>query len=108
MLYYRDIGRLRYKYDSDTGFVFIQQTADIYRQTGLCLDKYGYYVIQSGGKRHMLHRFIWFIVHGVWPEKVIDHVNCDKKDNRLENLEDVSIAENNDRKIEHKAKRSNV
>ena len=102
MLYYRKISKTQYKYDAETGHVFIQQTADIYRQTGLTKDRWGYYVIQVAGKRYMLHRFIWFIVHGIWPEKVIDHVNCNKNDNRLENLEDVTIAENNDRKIKHK------
>lgn len=40
-----------------------------------------------------VHRVIWFIVKGYWPN-VIDHVNGDRLDNRLCNLRDVSTTEN--------------
>ena len=39
------------------------------------------------------HRVVWAIVHGMWP-KMIDHINGDPSDNRLENLREVTSAEN--------------
>jgi hypothetical protein len=40
------------------------------------------------------HRIAWFIHHGYWPN-VIDHINLNKKDNRIENLRDVDYGVNN-------------
>lgn len=37
----------------------------------------------------MHHRVVWFLHHGYWP-KEIDHINRDGRDNRIENLRDVS------------------
>ncbi len=36
-------------------------------------------------KRYLAHRLIWLYHHGEWPQ-VIDHINGDPLDNRIENL----------------------
>ena len=41
----------------------------------------------------LLHHMVWGLVHGKFP-KVIDHINGDKTDNRLENLREVSQGDN--------------
>ena len=46
----------------------------------------GYILIRINGKGYRAHRLVWLITHGYWPEMEIDHVNGDKKDNRLTNL----------------------
>ena len=54
-------------------------------------------VRKYGGKqkRCILHRFVWECFNGVMPEgKVIDHINNDKKDNRLCNLQLVTQQQN--------------
>lgn len=41
-------------------------------------------------------RLVWCWVHGQWPdpEKVIDHINGDHMDDRIENLREVTMSEN--------------
>lgn len=46
------------------------------------------------GKIYSTHRVIWLFEKGEWPKLNIDHINGDKTDNRIENLRDVSTAEN--------------
>jgi hypothetical protein len=41
------------------------------------------------------HRVIWFLHHGAWPTNCIDHINRIRDDNRIENLREVTVAENN-------------
>ena len=42
------------------------------------------------------HRAVWAVAHGRWPDpdKVIDHINGDRKDNRIANLREITQAEN--------------
>jgi hypothetical protein len=47
------------------------------------------------GKRFQLTALIWAVVHGRWPSGVVDHADGDGANNRLANLREVSVAENN-------------
>ena len=58
------------------------------------VDGDGYLVGRIDGRRYFAHRVIWALYHGKWP-RVIDHINQVKTDNRLCNLREVSVAQNN-------------
>ena len=54
----------------------------------------GYIQITVDNKNYLAHRLAWFYVYGEWPKKQIDHINRNKKDNRIENLRDVNNSQN--------------
>lgn len=42
----------------------------------------------------LAHRAVWAIYHGEWPVDCLDHINRVRTDNRIDNLREVSRAEN--------------
>jgi hypothetical protein len=68
------------------------------RPIGHYADQDGYrrFSLTHRGRRYMLfvHRVVWLLHTGDWPKQVIDHINRDRTDNRIENLRDVSIGIN--------------
>lgn len=55
----------------------------------------GYLVIHIDRKRYRSHRLAWLYVHGKWPNGTIDHIDGDKMNNRIGNLREATVAENN-------------
>ena len=50
---------------------------------------------QKGQKSHLVHRFVWECFNGLTPNgKVIDHINNNRQDNRLSNLQMMTQEEN--------------
>ena len=49
----------------------------------------GYRQVSIRGRLLLAHRVIWFMHHGKWPVHMIDHINGERDDNRIENLRDV-------------------
>ena len=54
------------------------------------LDAYGYLVAEFNRKKYKIHRLVWLIETGEFPESQLDHVNQKKDDNRFCNLRAVS------------------
>jgi hypothetical protein len=55
--------------------------------------KAGYLRTTVLGRSFYNHRIIWFMHHGSWPLS-IDHINGDKRDNRIENLREATGSQN--------------
>lgn len=58
------------------------------------IDRSGYRVVTFDGVRYLAHRLIWAHVHGSLPGQMIDHINRDKGDNRIQNLRLVDASQN--------------
>lgn len=55
--------------------------------------KTGYLRVWANGKSYKAHRIIWMIYHGEVPD-AIDHINGVRSENRIDNLRNVSGAQN--------------
>ena len=62
----------------------------------------GYIVISVDGKSYKAHRLAWLFVYGKMPVGQIDHINGDKRDNRISNLRDVPARGNSQNKKIHR------
>lgn len=54
----------------------------------------GYVAIQFCGKPRLAHRLAWLHFYGEWPSGNLDHINRNKKDNRIDNLRIVTQSQN--------------
>ena len=53
----------------------------------------GYYGTRFNGKRYRNHRIIFFLHHGYCPD-VIDHIDNQKTNNKIDNLREASLSQN--------------
>ena len=83
----------RYTYDAECGVVRNRRNHVVKGFDNGC----GYFILNArvDGSRHeiQLHRLVWALVYGKFP-KQIDHINGNPKDNRVENLREVTPSEN--------------
>jgi hypothetical protein len=79
----------RYSYEPATGALTPVSTA---REP--FMSDYGYLTVSLYGRTCAVHRLAWLLSYGAWPDKVIDHIDGDKLNNRLANLRDATAAEN--------------
>lgn len=102
---------------------YCPETGKLFRKNPVMIGRHGLEICQSqtngyyttsiavegrveGTFRLLVHRLAWMLVNGPIPEGMqVDHINCDRKDNRLANLRLVTHTEN--QQNQRRAHRSN-
>lgn len=54
----------------------------------------GSIVIKINGKQYLAHRLAWLYTHGEFPSRLIDHLDGDPSNNRLNNIRECTNSEN--------------
>lgn len=80
-------GVLRWRNDGPRG----RRSGDV---AGTKITNQGYPYVTVNGRLTLVHRIIWAVVYGRWPDSQIDHVNGITTDNRIENLREATPAQN--------------
>jgi hypothetical protein len=95
--------KLLYAYDPATGIF----TSNKYNKpVGFAHRGYLAVELWHNGKerKFKLHQLAWLYMHGSWPFPMIDHINQIKTDNRIDNLRQVTLAQNLQNKPVYKSK----
>ena len=58
----------------------------------------GYIKIRVNGRQFLAHRLAWLYEFGRMPDEIMDHINGDRSDNRIENLREASYSLNQQNK----------
>ena len=58
-----------------------------------CIGNRGYVLIVINGKQRMAHRLVW-IMHGNDPVLMLDHIDGNQLNNRIENLRPITVSQN--------------
>lgn len=91
--------RLRelFGYDPDTGVMRWRVSTNsrvVVGQEAGCVNGGGYIVVSVDGRLYRAHRLIWLYVYGRWPGTDIDHIDGDPQNNRLTNLREATVSQN--------------
>lgn len=84
------------EYNPDTGAITWRISRGCVRKGAMAGtdNGFGYLRINMGGERFLAHRLAWLMFYGEWPAIHIDHINNDKRDNRITNLRLATKSEN--------------
>ena len=85
--------RKDFKYSDGKLYKFIRHSSTPHYREVKALDSKGYIQVSYKGKVYRGHRIIFLLVHGYLP-KILDHINGDRLDNRIENLRPANECRN--------------
>jgi len=80
-------------YNPSTGIFTRKKYKSKTNKTG-GIDGYGYIHIGLNGNQYKAHQLAWLYYYGEHQKGQIDHINCNRQDNRIENLRDVDATIN--------------
>lgn len=79
------------RYEPDTGLLFWADAAHkSVRGKRAGTFNRGYVLVMYKSKFYKAHRLAWLLTHGSWPKEMIDHIDGDPSNNKLNNLRDVN------------------
>ena len=88
------------RYEPETGRLFWRSCEESKRRNAFAnkeagtISSIGYRKIFVYYKQYAAHRIAWAMHYGAWPKAQLDHINHDRADNRIDNLREVTNAEN--------------
>jgi len=88
--------QLQELFENRDGALYWRKTISTMARAGRkagCTNSRGYLVVGLNYKKYLIHRLIW-VMHGNDPVAVIDHINGNTTDNRIENLRASTHTEN--------------
>lgn len=86
------------EYHEETGtFTWVKPTARCIKAGELAgsTNKLGYCIIILKGNFIPVHRLVWFMEHGVFPSKNLDHIDRNPSNNIISNLREADQSQNN-------------
>lgn len=79
---------LAFRYDPESGDLF-WNNGDVAKTISN-----GYRAVKYRGTQYRVHRIAWLMYYGNLPSGHIDHINCNRLDNRISNIRACSCSEN--------------
>ena len=89
--------RALFDYDPETGVLSWKERASSNTWAGkpaASHEKHGYYGVRIAGRAYRVHRIIWLHYYGEIPTQHIDHIDCNKSNNSIENLRQCTRSQN--------------
>lgn len=98
--------RLRELYDYKDGSLFFKESGIEHKATPIT-NAHRYARLVVDGKAYALHRLIFLHCYGYLP-KIVDHIDNDRTNNKIENLREVTQQQNCLNRVTHKNSKSGI